>query len=160
MVAVAARKASILSLTDYVVPHNHIMPPYLGAKGRQLYKTTECNLTLAGYDLKQLFIGADGTLGIITPHAAAMPHRQTPAVKDPLRIRVFIGWTAYNLVVKHGQGHALDEDDVEGATQFLHCLCSGSNPSTMSYIGGTCEARGHKGGCSDGKLMGVDGNRG
>ncbi|KAF8145899.1 hypothetical protein K438DRAFT_1991363 [Mycena galopus ATCC 62051] len=150
MVAVAARKASILSLTDYVAPHNHIMPPYLGAKGschivgnvgtnpsglrllrygslhgsilgfEVLYKTTECNLTLAGYDLKQLFIGADGTLGIITPRAAAIPHRQTPAVKDPLRIRVFIGWTAYNLVVKHGQGRALDEDDVEGAAQSLH----------------------------------------
>ncbi|KAI0068268.1 FAD-binding domain-containing protein [Artomyces pyxidatus] len=178
------------SLSEYIAPHNHIMPLDLGAKGScqiggnvatnagglRLLRygslhgtvlglevvlpdgTILDNLTTirkdntgkptSGYDLKQLFIGAEGTLGIITgvsiltppaPQATnniilALPRFENvlPLFKtarlhlsEILSAFEFIDREAYELAVKHGQGRALGEDEVEGAQCFVLLETSG-----------------------------------
>ncbi|KAL0575996.1 D-lactate ferricytochrome c oxidoreductase [Marasmius crinis-equi] len=184
-ILVADAGCILQSLTDYVAPHNHIMPIDLGAKGSCqiggnvatnagglrllrygslhgsvlglevvlpdgtiLDQLTTLRKDNTGYDLKQLFIGAEGTLGIITgisiltppaPQASnnvilALPHfdnvlplyetvkRQLTEILSAFE---FIDRTAYDLAVKHGQGRALDEQDVEGAQCFVLLETSG-----------------------------------
>jgi FAD/FMN-containing dehydrogenase len=98
--------------------------------------------------LKQLFIGAEGTLGIITgvsiltppaPQASnnvmlALPRFENilPLYKivkrelsEILSAFEFIDRTAYNLTVKHGQGRALNDEDVDGAECFVLVETSG-----------------------------------
>ncbi|KAJ7357172.1 FAD-binding domain-containing protein [Mycena albidolilacea] len=184
-ILVADAGCILQSLTDYVAPHNHIMPIDLGAKGSChiggnvatnagglrllrygslhgsvlglevvlpdgtiLDQLTSLRKDNTGYDLKQLFIGAEGTLGIITavsiltppsPQASnnvilALPHFDNVqplyrAVKrqlsEILSAFEFIDRTAYNLAVKHGQGRALSDEDVEGAECFVLVETSG-----------------------------------
>ena len=100
--------------------------------------------------MKQLFIGSEGTLGIITgvsiltapaPNASnnvilALPSFESvkPLFKEAKRqlseilsAFEFIDRTAYDLAVKHGQGRALNEEDVEGAECFVLVETSGGN---------------------------------
>ncbi|KAF7310744.1 Actin interacting protein 2 [Mycena chlorophos] len=184
-ILVADAGCILQSLTDYVAPHNHIMPIDLGAKGSCqiggnvatnagglrllrygslhgsvlglevvlpdgtiLDQLTSLRKDNTGYDLKQLFIGAEGTLGIITgvsiltppsPQAStnvilALPHFDNvlPLYKtvkrqlsEILSAFEFIDRTAYELAVKHGQGRALSDEDVAGAECFVLVETSG-----------------------------------
>ncbi|CAA7266588.1 unnamed protein product [Cyclocybe aegerita] len=184
-ILVADAGCILQSLTDYVAPHNHIMPIDLGAKGschiggnvatnagglrllrygslhgsvlglevvladgRILDQLTTLRKDNTGYDLKQLFIGAEGTLGVITavsiltppaPQASSnvilalpsfdnvLPLYQTVKrqLSEILSAFEFIDRTAYNLAVNHGQGRALSDEDVEGAECFVLVETSG-----------------------------------
>ena len=98
--------------------------------------------------MKQLFIGSEGTLGIITgvsilaapaPLASSNVMLALPTFDNvkPLYKEVkrqlseilsafeFMDRTVYDLAVKHGQGRALDPQDIEGAECFVLVETSG-----------------------------------
>jgi FAD/FMN-containing dehydrogenase len=102
----------------------------------------------SGYDLKQLFIGAEGTLGVVTgvsiltPAAPrtvnnvilALPKFENvlPLFKlaqqhlsEILSAFEFVDRTAYELAVKHGQGKGLSDEEIEGAECFVLLETSG-----------------------------------
>jgi len=111
-----------------------------------------------GYDLKQLFIGAEGTLGIITgvsiltppaPQASTNVVLSLPSFDNvrPLYQTVkrhlseilsafeYIDRTAYDLAVKHGQGRALNDEEVEGAECFVLLETSGGRREHDEEVG-------------------------
>ncbi|KAG6836819.1 hypothetical protein H0H93_002841 [Arthromyces matolae] len=184
-ILVADAGCILQSLTDYVAPHNHIMPIDLGAKGScqiggnvatnagglRLLRYGSLHGTVlglevvlpdgtildqlatlrkdnTGYDLKQLFIGSEGTLGIITgvsiltppaPQASNNVILALPSFKNVLPLYEivkrqlseilsafeYIDRTAYDLAVKHGQGRALTDEEVAGAKCFVLVETSG-----------------------------------
>ncbi|KLO20579.1 FAD-binding domain-containing protein [Schizopora paradoxa] len=101
-----------------------------------------------GYDLKQLFIGSEGTLGIITGVSiltAAEPQATNNIILalpsfdnvQPLYTKVkrhlseimsafeYFDRASYDLAIKHGHGKALSAEDVEGAECFVLVETSG-----------------------------------
>ncbi|KAI0307972.1 FAD-binding domain-containing protein [Multifurca ochricompacta] len=173
------------ALTEYITPHNHIMPLDLGAKGScQIGGNISTNAgglrllrygslhgsvlglevvlpdgtildnlsTLrkdnTGYDLKQLFIGAEGTLGVVTGVSILTPAAPRAVNNMILALPTFenvlplfklarrhlseilsafelIDRTAYELAVKHGQGKGLSDEEIEGAQCFVLLETSG-----------------------------------
>ncbi|KAF9015312.1 hypothetical protein BDQ17DRAFT_1340832 [Cyathus striatus] len=120
------------------------------ADGTVLDQLTTLRKDNTGYDLKQLFIGSEGTLGIITavsiltppaPEASNNLILALPSFSNVLPLYQivkrqlseilsafeYIDRTAYNLAVKHGQGRALSDDEVEGAECFVLVETSGGH---------------------------------
>ncbi|EJD04189.1 FAD-binding domain-containing protein [Fomitiporia mediterranea MF3/22] len=116
--------------------------------GTILNQLSELRKDNTGYDLKQLFIGAEGTLGIITGVSiltAAAPRSSNnlflalPSFQNvlPLYTKVkqhlseilsafeFIDRKSYDLAVRHGQGKALADEEIEGAECFVLVETSG-----------------------------------
>ena len=122
------------------------------------YCGTEIQLKILGYDLKQLFIGAEGTLGVVTgvsiltpvmPAATnavvlALPSfdKVEPLYKivkrdmgEILSAFEYMDRDAYTLSVKHGQGKALSEEETEGAQCFVLIETSGGNKEHDEEVG-------------------------
>ncbi|OCH96511.1 FAD-binding domain-containing protein [Obba rivulosa] len=118
--------------------------------GTVLDQLTSLRKDNTGYDLKQLFIGSEGTLGIVTgvsiltapaPQATnnvmlALPKFENvlPLFKEVKRqlseilsAFEFIDRRVYDLAIKHGQGRALDAEETEGAECFVLVETSGGN---------------------------------
>lgn len=116
--------------------------------GQILNALTTLRKDNTGYDLKQLFIGSEGTLGVITgvsiltppiPRASNNVILALPRFENVLplfgEVKARLGeilsafeWLdrgSYDLAVKHGQGRALSEDEVEGAACFVLVETSG-----------------------------------
>lgn len=108
------------------------------------------NESYIGYDLKQLFIGAEGTLGVVTgvsiltpvmPAATnavvlALPSfdKVTPLYEivkrdmgEILSAFEYMDRNAYTISVNHGQGKALSEEETKGAQCFVLVETSGGN---------------------------------
>ncbi|KAG2350529.1 FAD-binding domain-containing protein [Suillus weaverae] len=186
-ILVADAGCILQSLSEYIAPHNHIMPLDLGAKGScqiggnistnagglRLLRYGSLHGTVlglevvlpdgtildqlstlrkdnTGYDLKQLFIGGEGTLGIVTgvsiltppaPQATnniflALPRfdnvlplfqtvkRQLGEIMSAFE---YIDRTAYDMGLQHGLGPLLSADEVGDSQCFVLVETSGGN---------------------------------
>ncbi|KAG9007220.1 hypothetical protein FRB93_008043 [Tulasnella sp. JGI-2019a] len=175
------------TLSEYLVPHKHIMPLDLGAKGSCqiggnvstnagglrllrygslhgsvlglevvlpngdiMNQLTTIRKDNTGYDLKQLFIGAEGTLGIVTgvsiltpampqstqnlllalPSYDAVPSVYKAAkqyLSEIISAFEYFDRQSYNLVTQHTSAKALDEAEVGDSPAFVLIETSGGS---------------------------------